>query len=82
MREHTNGRVADKHLTDVPGTGLLSDLGVVHGAQVTITEATRLKRGTGRDAHIVLIPQPSDDPADPYVPGYDTLYINLNENAD
>ncbi|KAK7695196.1 hypothetical protein QCA50_002386 [Cerrena zonata] len=59
------GILPDKHLSDVPGTGLLSDLGVVHGAKVTITEATRLKRGSGRDAHIVLIPQPSDDPADP-----------------
>lgn len=56
----------DKHLTNVPGTGLLSDLGIVHGAQMTITEATHLKHGTGRDAHIILIPQPSDDPRDPY----------------
>ncbi|CAL1694911.1 unnamed protein product [Somion occarium] len=59
------GILNDKHLTNVPGTGLLSDLGIVHGAQMTITEATHLKHGTGRDAHIILIPQPSDDPRDP-----------------
>ena len=26
-----------------------------------------LKRGTGKYSHIILIPQPSDDPGDPYV---------------
>ncbi|KAF9011091.1 MFS general substrate transporter [Cyathus striatus] len=59
------GILADKHLCDVPGTALLSDLGVVHGRQVTIDEASNLKRGTGRHAHVVLVPQPSDDPNDP-----------------
>jgi len=43
----------------------LSDLGIVRGQQVTIDEAGTLKKGTGRHAHIILIPQPSDDPADP-----------------
>ena len=32
-----------------------------------IGAASKFKRGTGRDAHVVLIPQPSDDPNDPYV---------------
>ncbi|KAH9923125.1 MFS general substrate transporter [Epithele typhae] len=52
-------------ISSVPGTGLLSDLGIVHGHQVTIDEARVLKRGTGKYSHVVLIPQPSDDPRDP-----------------
>ena len=32
-----------------------------------IGAASKFKRGTGRDAHIVLVPQPSQDPNDPYV---------------
>jgi len=61
----TFGILEDKYLQDVPGTALLSDLGIVHGHQVVIGAASKLKRGTGRDAHVVLIPQPSDDPNDP-----------------
>ena len=38
----------------------------MHGHEVTLDEASDLKRGTGRNAHIVLNPQPSDDPRDPY----------------
>ncbi len=63
---HCTG-IEDKYLNEVPGTGLLSDLGTIHGIQVTINEATNLKRGTGRHAHVVLMPQPSDDPRDPCV---------------
>lgn len=37
----------------------------MHGHEVTLDEASDLKRGTGRNAHIVLNPQPSDDPRDP-----------------
>ncbi|KAF9486341.1 MFS general substrate transporter [Pholiota conissans] len=55
----------DKYLVNVPGTALLSDLGIVHGHEVLIDEAVRMKRGSGRFSHIVLIPQPSDDPNDP-----------------
>ena len=58
-------RTEDKHLKDVPGTGLLSDRGVVNGHQVNIDGAANLKRGTGRNTHIILMPQPSDDPRDP-----------------
>ena len=47
----------------MPGTGLLS----AKGNQLTAGDASELKRGTGKHAHIVLIPQPSDDPLDPYV---------------
>ena len=50
---------------NVPGTGLLSDQGIVHGHEVALAEAKGLKRGTGKYAHVVLIPQPSDDPRDP-----------------
>ena len=72
-------------MQDVPGTALLSDLGIAHGhqvrqqmliyyssfidviCQVSIGTALNLKRGTGRHAHVVLVPQPSDDPNDPCV---------------
>ena len=57
--------VEDHDLKEVPGTGLLSDQGVVHGHEIAIDEAKDLKRGTGRYSHVVLIPQPSDDPRDP-----------------
>ncbi|PPQ79900.1 hypothetical protein CVT25_002956 [Psilocybe cyanescens] len=62
------GILEDKHLDNVPGTALLSDLGIVHGQQqrkVKIDEGAHLKRGTGKSSHIILIPQPSDDPNDP-----------------
>ncbi|TFK77760.1 hypothetical protein K466DRAFT_668631 [Polyporus arcularius HHB13444] len=61
------GILEDHSLESVPGTGLLSDHGVVRGREVDIDVARDLKRGTGRYAHIILIPQPSDDPRDPYV---------------
>ncbi|OJT13961.1 Protein HOL1 [Trametes pubescens] len=59
------GILEDRHLDRVPGTGLLSDQRIVDGHSVTIDEAKHLKRGTGKYAHVVLIPQPSDDPRDP-----------------
>ncbi|RDB19503.1 Protein HOL1 [Hypsizygus marmoreus] len=59
------GILEDRYLEHVPGTALLSDLGIVHGQQVKIDEAGSLKRGTGRHAHVILIPQPSNDPKDP-----------------
>lgn len=65
----TNGPVIeDKHSSHVPGTALLSELSVRHGHTAVInTVAHKLKRGAGRDSHVVLNPQPSDDPRDPYV---------------
>ncbi|RPD64562.1 MFS general substrate transporter [Lentinus tigrinus ALCF2SS1-7] len=59
------GILEDYSVEKVPGTGLLSDQGIVHGHEVNIDEAKDLKRGTGKYAHVVLIPQPSDDPRDP-----------------
>ena len=44
----------------VPGTVLLDDQSA-HAEDV----AGGLKHGTGRDTHIVLSPQPSEDPNDP-----------------
>lgn len=49
-------------LDHVPGTVLLDD------RSINATESQilgSLKRDTGRNAHIVLVPQPSDDPNDP-----------------
>jgi hypothetical protein len=49
-------------LAKQPGTALLDD----HKAtnyDANIVEA--LKKGTGRSSHVVLVPQPSDDPNDP-----------------
>ncbi len=61
------GIAEDHALQNVPGTGLLCDHGVVRGIEVDIDVTRDLKRGTGRHAHVILIPQPSDDPRDPYV---------------
>lgn len=44
----------------VPGTVLLNDE-AAHSEAIT----GRMKHGTGRNAHIVLSPQPSEDPNDP-----------------
>ncbi|KPI38427.1 putative MFS-type transporter [Cyphellophora attinorum] len=48
----------DKSLDHVPGTVLLDD-------ETTVTNTGNLKHGKGRNAHIVLSPQPSNDPNDP-----------------
>ncbi|KXL42274.1 hypothetical protein M433DRAFT_151003 [Acidomyces richmondensis BFW] len=55
------GVLEDKsNLKHVPGTVLLND------AAANVEEATHgLKHGRGRNAHIVLSPQPSEDPNDP-----------------
>ncbi|KAM5535242.1 hypothetical protein V8D89_011048 [Ganoderma adspersum] len=54
------GILDDYKLDSVPGTGLLS----AKAKQLTADEAMGLKRVTGKHSHIVLIPQPSDDPRD------------------
>ncbi|KAH7361208.1 major facilitator superfamily domain-containing protein [Pyrenochaeta sp. MPI-SDFR-AT-0127] len=54
------GVLEDKHLAHVPATVILSE------EEHQRVEATAgLKRGTGKDANIILIPQPSEDPNDP-----------------
>ncbi|KAL5116025.1 hypothetical protein ACEQ8H_006036 [Pleosporales sp. CAS-2024a] len=50
----------DKHLAHVPATVVLSE-----AEHVTTDNPAGLKRGTGKDADIILIPQPSDDANDP-----------------
>ncbi|CAA7268050.1 unnamed protein product [Cyclocybe aegerita] len=59
------GVLEDKYLEKVPGTALLSEIGIVSGEEVVIAEAITLKHGTGRSTRVVLVPQPSDDPNDP-----------------
>ncbi|KUJ16570.1 serine/threonine kinase 16 [Mollisia scopiformis] len=54
------GVLEDKNLQHVPGTVLLDDQ-AAHEEEVLHA----LKHGKGKDAHIVLSPQPSDDPNDP-----------------
>ena len=54
------GVLEDNKLDHVPGTVLLND----HAAHTEDVTGT-LKHGTGRNAHIVLSPQPSEDPNDP-----------------
>lgn len=50
----------DKHLAHVPGTVLLND----EAAHAEIN-TSGLKHATGKDSHLVLAPQPSNDPNDP-----------------
>lgn len=60
------GILEDHHLENVPGTSLFNDdpnaiaLKAYEGIDVS-----KLKHGHGNRAHIVLVPQPSDDPNDP-----------------
>jgi len=54
------GILEDRTLPHVPGTVLLNDE-VAHSEAIT----GGLKHGTGKNAHIVLAPQPSEDPNDP-----------------
>ena len=54
------GVLEDKHLPHVPGTVILNEQSA-HSEELT----AGLKHGTGRHAHVVLVPQPSDDPNDP-----------------
>ncbi len=42
----------------VPGTVLLEDSDIAH-------QHSHVKQGTGKEANIILVPQPSNDPNDP-----------------
>lgn len=59
----TFGILQSPHYPDgrVPGTALIDDRTRLYSADVV----HNLKHGTGRNSHIVLVPQPSDDPRDP-----------------
>ena len=54
------GILEDRKLQHVPGTVILEE-DAAHSSAVT----GALKHGTGRNANLVLIPQPSNDPNDP-----------------
>ncbi|KAH6698503.1 serine/threonine kinase 16 [Leptodontidium sp. MPI-SDFR-AT-0119] len=54
------GILDDKNIPHVPGTVILEEV-AAHSEVLT----SALKHGTGPNAHIVLVPQPSDDPNDP-----------------
>ena len=59
--QHADYSTTDtSRLENVPGTVLLNDE-AAHAEEKTHD----LKHGTGKDAHIVLSPQPSEDPNDP-----------------
>jgi hypothetical protein len=56
----TWGILESNRLEHVPGTSLLED-DAVGGSVVS----SKLKRATGKQQHIVLVPQPSNDLNDP-----------------
>ncbi|KAK5313543.1 hypothetical protein LTR93_010847 [Exophiala xenobiotica] len=55
------GILEDKRLPHVPATVKLEE----YARNQTVSNTQSLKHGTGKSAHIVLVPQPSDDPNDP-----------------
>ena len=60
------GILEDNYLEHVPGTSVFNDdpnasaLSAYEGLDLN-----KLKHGSGKNAHLVLVPQPSDDPNDP-----------------
>ncbi|TGJ79989.1 hypothetical protein E0Z10_g8777 [Xylaria hypoxylon] len=58
------GILEDKHMVLVPGTVPLTDSDDVPSEYRAIPQEL-LKHGRGRNAHIILAPQPSDSPNDP-----------------
>ena len=54
------GIFEDSKLAHVPGTVLLDEV-AGHAKHQT----TNLKHASGKDSHIILAPQPSEDPNDP-----------------
>ncbi|KAI0101090.1 MFS general substrate transporter [Daldinia grandis] len=60
------GVLEDKHLSHVPGTALLTDVGgaedVHHHGRLN---TSNLLHGKGRDSDVLLVPQPSNSPNDP-----------------
>lgn len=60
------GVLDDKHLEHVPGTALLTDvIEADHHHRRGGLDTSLLKHGKGRDADVVLVPQPSRSPNDP-----------------
>ncbi|KAK5069307.1 hypothetical protein LTR64_008398 [Lithohypha guttulata] len=56
------GILEDTKLAHVPATVILDD---VHNTGNANSSTSSLKHGTGRHSHVVLVPQPSEDPNDP-----------------
>jgi hypothetical protein len=54
------GILDDNKLPHVPGTVLLDEK-----ASHSESQTTNLKHATGSNSHIILAPQPSEDPNDP-----------------
>jgi hypothetical protein len=66
------GIIEPKSHHHVPGTSRLYDDRIVHpGVEATISlepeRLKNLKHGTGKEADILLVPQPSNSPNDPLV---------------
>ncbi|KAI0025805.1 MFS general substrate transporter [Xylariomycetidae sp. FL0641] len=60
------GVLEDKHLDHVPGTALLTDaIGADHHHHRGRLDTSALRHGKGKDADVVLVPQPSNSPNDP-----------------
>ena len=66
------GILEDTKLPHVPGTVILNE-----EAAKSENLTSGLKHGTGKDAHIVLAPQPSDDPNDPLNWSQTKKFINI-----
>ncbi|KAK7204245.1 major facilitator superfamily domain-containing protein [Myxozyma melibiosi] len=60
----TFGILEDSKLAHVPGTAQIEDM-LGDGLNITDAAAANLKHAKGKNSHIILIPQPSDDPNDP-----------------
>ncbi|PAV15819.1 MFS general substrate transporter [Pyrrhoderma noxium] len=60
------GILEDKHLEHVPGTTLFSDdPNAIAAVTFAGLDLSSLKHAKGKNSHIVLVPQPSNDPNDP-----------------
>ncbi|MCJ1311155.1 hypothetical protein MMC25_004825 [Agyrium rufum] len=58
------GILEDRYSEHVPGTAIMNDQNDIPPEYRNIPR-DQLKHGTGRYSHIILVPQPSDDPNDP-----------------
>ncbi|KAF2877601.1 serine/threonine kinase 16 [Massariosphaeria phaeospora] len=59
------GILDDHHLEHVPGTALLADMVDAERHRYHGRDTSALKHARGRNADIVLVPQPSESPRDP-----------------
>ncbi|KAK5459731.1 hypothetical protein LTS15_003860 [Exophiala xenobiotica] len=59
------GILEDNKLAHVPATVILDDVDNQTTSTIEAAQVRGRKHGTGKDSHIILVPQPSDDPNDP-----------------